>query len=73
MKITRRFKVLIYTVMNISTFSFSALAAIQGQMSIQRGLIIYLASALWINLLFWYVFRMNDKRSLKDPANRGSS
>ena len=63
MMISVKQKVLSYTVINISTFFFSATAAIQGQMSFQRGFIIYLASSLWINLLFWYVFRMNDKRS----------
>jgi hypothetical protein len=63
MKSSRRFKMLIYVVMNISTFFFSAIAAIQEQMSIQRGLIIYLASAFWINLLLWYVFRTSDRRS----------
>lgn len=68
MKISRRFKVLIYAVMNISTFFFSATATIQEQMSLQRGLIIYLASAVWINLLFWYVFRMSDRRSRDSQA-----
>ena len=63
MKVSARQKVISYTVMNISTLFFTAIAAIQGRMSIQWSLIIYLASALWINSLFWFVFRMNDSRN----------
>jgi hypothetical protein len=61
MRFSRRIKVLIYVVMNISTLFYSALATIQEQKSLQEGLIIYLIATLLINLLFWYVFRLNDK------------
>jgi hypothetical protein len=64
MKVSVKYKVLGYSIMNFSTLFFSATAAIQGRMSIQWGLIIYLASALWINLLVWVWFRMKDKGSL---------
>ena len=60
-KVSLKFKVLCYTVMNFSTFFFSATAAIQERMSLQRGLIIYLAAAACINLFFWYAFRSSDK------------
>lgn len=62
MKVSLRQKVLTYTVLNFSTVFFSAVAAIQGQMSVQWALVIYLLSTLWMNLLVLYVFRMNDKR-----------
>jgi len=64
-KVSVKTKVLTYTVMNFSTFFFSATAAIEGQMSLQRGLIIYVASAASINLFFWYVFRANDRAAAK--------
>jgi hypothetical protein len=64
MKVSFKFKVLIYTLLNVTTFFFSAVAAIQGSMSLQRGLFIYLASALWINFLSWAWFRMKDKGQL---------
>jgi hypothetical protein len=63
MKLSLKQRVLIYTVMNFGTFFFSAIAAIQGRMSLERGLIIWLASALWINSLLWYSFKMRDKHS----------
>jgi hypothetical protein len=63
-KVSFGVKVLVYVVMNLSTFFFSAIAAIQGRMSIQWGLIIYLASAFWINLMVWGWFKMKDKGSL---------
>jgi hypothetical protein len=63
MKVNLKYKVLCYVVMNLSTLFFSVIAAIQGQMTIQWGLIIYLASAVWINFFFWFVFKMNDKRN----------
>lgn len=61
MRFSRRIKILIYVVMNISTFFYSALATIQEQKSLQEGLLIYLIATLLINLFFWYVFRLNDK------------
>jgi hypothetical protein len=62
-KLSLIFKVLIYGVMNFGTFFFSAIEAIQRQMSLQWSLIFYLASAAWINFLLWFLFRTRDKSS----------
>jgi len=64
MKVSFKVKLLCYTVLNISTLFFSCIAFIEGEMSIQRGLIIYLASAFWINIIVWFWFRMKGKGSL---------
>ncbi len=63
MKVSRRQKVLVYTVTNISAIFFSAVAATRGQLSLQWGITIYLVSAAWINLMFWFAFRTKDKAS----------
>jgi hypothetical protein len=63
MKVSVKVKVFCYVLMNFGILGFSAITLLQG-ISPQRCLIIYLASAVWMNLLFWFLFRLRDKSSL---------
>lgn len=63
-KVSIKLKVVCYTVLNVSTFFFSAVTAIQEQMSLPWAITTCLASAAWINFLLWLLFRMKEKRSL---------
>ena len=64
-KFSFNYKALCYVVANLSAPVFVAVVAIQGSLSIQTGLIIYVVSAAWINFLFWFLFRIRDKADRK--------
>jgi len=59
MKVSVKVKVFCYVLMNFGILGFSAITLLQGAF-----LIIYLVSAIWMNLLFWFLFRLRDKGSL---------
>jgi fatty acid desaturase len=63
MKVSVKVKVFCYVLMNFGILGFSAITLLQGAF-LQRSLIIYLVSAIWMNLLFWFLFRLRDKGSL---------
>jgi len=63
MKVSIKVKAFCYVLMNFGVLGFSAITLLQGA-SVERSLIIYLASSVWMNLLFWFLFRMRDKGSL---------
>jgi hypothetical protein len=72
MKVTRRFKAVIYSGWNVGWFLLSAIWFIEGAPArgdldgyLRRSLIIYLASAGCMNLAFWSGFRESDKRNLE--------
>ena len=60
MKISPKFKVFIYVVMNIGILIWYGIIALQN-VSPRNGLIILLASAVWMNVLLWFLFRMREK------------
>jgi len=63
MKVSVKVKAFCYVGMNFGVLFFSFVCLVQG-VSTQRSLIIYLASAVWINLMLWAGFRMRDKGTL---------
>jgi len=62
MKVSVKVKTLCYVGMNFGVLVFSVATLLQG-VSVQRSLIIYLASALCMNSMLWVMFRVRDKGS----------
>ncbi len=63
MKVGIKVKAFCYVGMNFGVLFFSLVGLIHG-VSVERTLIILLASALWMNLMLWVGFRIRDKGSL---------
>ena len=60
MKVSGKVKALCYVGINFGVLVFSVATLLQG-VSVERSLVIYLASALWLNLLIWGMFKMRDR------------
>jgi len=60
MKVSGKVKALCYVGINFGVLVFSVATLLQG-VSVERSLVIYLASALWMNLLIWGMFKMRDR------------
>ena len=60
MKVSGKVKALCYVGINFGVLVFSVATLLQG-VSVERSLVIYLASALWFNLLIWGMFKMRDR------------
>jgi hypothetical protein len=60
MKVSVKVIALCYVGINFGVLVFSVTTLLQG-VSVERSLIIYLASAVWMNLMLWGMFKMRDR------------
>ena len=67
-KISSRFKLFIYAAMNAGVLFFSSVVLVQGA-SARASLIIYLVSAVLLNLMLWAGFKIKDRIARKHESN----
>jgi hypothetical protein len=60
MKVSLKVKAFCYAMANLSLIGLCGMQIIESA-PLSRTLIIYIASLVWINFLFWFMFRLRDK------------